>query len=56
MLLNHWTIPDLGSMPAAEARIVGALRVWVVMNKLGRAPLQPVAERLGSGPRRTSIC
>ena len=48
MLLEHWTTPELGTMPAAEARIISALRLWVVMNRLGRPPMQPVAERLGS--------
>jgi hypothetical protein len=48
MLLKHWTTPEIGTMSAAEARIISALRLWVVMNKLGRPPMQPVAERLGS--------
>jgi hypothetical protein len=48
MLLETWTTPELGSMPAAEARIISALRLWVVMNKLGRPPMQMVTERLGS--------
>jgi hypothetical protein len=39
--------PDLRNMPARDARLASALRLWVVMNKLGRCPMRAVAERLG---------
>lgn len=39
--------PDLRTMPAAEARVVIALRLWIVMGKLGHCPLRAVGERLG---------
>ena len=38
---------DLRTMPAPEVRLASALRLWVVMNKLGRCPMQAVAGRLG---------
>lgn len=40
--------PDLRTMAAQGARIVASLRLWVVMNKLGRCPMQAVADRLGN--------
>ena len=48
MLLDQWTTSELGTVPAAEARIIGALRLWAVLHKVGRPPMAPVAERLGS--------
>jgi hypothetical protein len=39
--------PDMGSLPAHEARIAASLRLWVVLNKLGRCPMAAVADRLG---------
>ena len=42
--------PDLRAMTAAEANLAIAVRLWVVMNKLGRCPLQAMIERLGSAP------
>lgn len=38
--------PDMRDMAAREARLAAALRLWVVMNKLGRCPMQAVADRL----------
>jgi len=48
-MLVEWLVrtPYLGEMAGREARLVGALRLWVVMNKLGRCPMQAVADRLG---------
>ena len=40
--------PDLRALPAWEARVAVTLRLWVVMNKLGRCPLQAMAEKLES--------
>jgi hypothetical protein len=40
--------PDIRDLEAADARLAAALRLWVVLNKLGRCPLQAVADRLGS--------
>ena len=40
--------PDIRNLEAADARLATALRRWVVMSKLGRCPLQAVAERLES--------
>lgn len=39
--------PDLRTMPAAEARAVMAMRLWIVMGKLGHCALRAVSERLG---------
>jgi hypothetical protein len=39
--------PDLRVMAATEARTVMALRLWIVMGKLGHCPLRAVTERLG---------
>lgn len=39
--------PDLRAMSLADARTVMAMRVWIVMGKLGHCPLRAVAERLG---------
>ena len=41
--------PDLRELDDGEARLTVTLRMWVIMNKLGRCPLQAMAERLGSG-------
>lgn len=41
--------PDLRTMAAADARMAMAVRVWVVMGKLGRCPQQALEEQLGSG-------
>jgi hypothetical protein len=38
--------PDMREMTAKDAGIAASLRLWVVMNKLGRRPMQAVAERL----------
>jgi hypothetical protein len=40
--------PDIRDLDAAGARLATSLRLWVVMNKLGRCPMQAVAERLES--------
>lgn len=40
--------PDTRDLEAGEARLATALRLWVMMSKRGRCPLQAVAERLGS--------
>jgi hypothetical protein len=40
--------PDIRDLEAAHARLAAALRLWVVMSKLGRCPLQAVADRLDS--------
>ncbi|MDQ8756092.1 addiction module antidote protein [Sphingosinicella sp. LHD-64] len=39
--------PDLRLVAAAEARTVMALRLWIVMGKLGHCPLRAITERLG---------
>ena len=39
--------PDMRDLPAQEARVAASLRLWVVMHKLGRCPMQAVADRLG---------
>lgn len=39
--------PDLRAMSVSEARTVMALRLWIVMAKLGHCPLRAVTERLG---------
>jgi hypothetical protein len=40
--------PDLRALPDREARLTMALRLWVVMNKLGRSPLAAMGEKLES--------
>lgn len=40
--------PDLRALPDGEAQIVSALRLWVVMTKLGRCPFAAMEARLGS--------
>jgi hypothetical protein len=40
--------PDIRDLEARDARLASALRLWVVMNKLGRCPMQAVADRLDS--------
>lgn len=40
--------PDIRDLEAADARLAAALRLWVVLGKLGRCPLQAVADRLES--------
>ena len=40
--------PDLRELDAAEARVAVTLRLWVVMNKLGRCPLAAMGEKPGS--------
>lgn len=40
--------PTLASLAEAETRVTMALRLWVVMNKLGRCPLAAMGEKLGS--------
>jgi hypothetical protein len=40
--------PDIRDLDASDARLVTALRLWVVMNKLGRCPMQAVSDRLES--------
>lgn len=40
--------PDLRTMAASEARAVMAMRLWIVMGKLGHCPLRAVTDRLGS--------
>jgi hypothetical protein len=40
--------PDIRDLDASGARLATSLRLWVVMNKLGRCPMQAVAERLES--------
>lgn len=42
--------PDLRTMAAADARVAISVRLWVVMNKLGRCPLEAMIEKLGSAP------
>jgi len=39
--------PDMRRMNARDARIAASMRLWVVMNKLGRCPMRAVADRLG---------
>lgn len=40
--------PDIRDLEAPDARLAAALRLWVVLSKLGRCPMQAVADRLGS--------
>lgn len=40
--------PDIRDLDGAGARLATSLRLWVVMNKLGRCPMQAIAERLES--------
>jgi len=40
--------PDIRDLKAPDARLAAALRLWVVLSKLGRCPMQAVADRLGS--------
>jgi hypothetical protein len=40
--------PAMGDLPAHEARIAASLRLWVVLNKLGRCPMAAMADRLGA--------
>lgn len=40
--------PDIRTMPSAEARIAIAIRMWVVMGKLGRDPIAVLRDKLGS--------
>lgn len=40
--------PDLRTMAVRDALLAASLRLWVVMNKLGRCPMQAVADRLGN--------
>ena len=48
--------PDLRALPAREARVAVTLRLWVVMNKLGRCPLQAMARSSNrAAPPPTSI-
>ena len=40
--------PDFREMDGADIRLTAALRLWVVLTRLGRCPMQAVAGRLGS--------
>lgn len=40
--------PAIRDLDAAGADLTAALRLWVLMNKQGRCPLQAVAGRLGA--------
>jgi hypothetical protein len=40
--------PDIRDLEVADARLAAALRLWVMMSKLGRCPLRAVARRLDS--------
>ena len=49
MLADHLIMtPDIRDLEAGDARLAAALRLWVMMNRLGRCPMQAVADRLGS--------
>lgn len=39
---------DIRDLDPTEANFTASLRLWVMLNKLGRCPLQAVAGRLGS--------
>lgn len=41
--------PHIRDLGPEGARLAAGIRLWVVMNKLGRSPLQAVGARLGSG-------
>jgi hypothetical protein len=41
-------VRDVRDLPSSEADLAASLRLWVVMCKLGRCPLQAVADRLGT--------
>lgn len=40
--------PDMRHLNAGDAGLAAALRLWVTLNKLGRCPMQAVADRPGS--------
>jgi hypothetical protein len=40
--------PDIRDLEARDARLAAALRLWVVLSKLGRCPMQAVTDRLDS--------
>ena len=39
--------PNLTEVPSAEARIITALRHWVIASRTGRCPIAAAGERLG---------
>jgi hypothetical protein len=48
MLDQLFRIPTLAALPVSESRLVRGLRLWTVMRRAGRCPLQAVADQLGS--------
>ena len=40
--------PDIRDLDAGDAGLAAALRLWVMLSRHGRCPLQAVADRLGS--------
>ena len=40
--------PEIRDLAPEEASLAAGIRLWVVMNKLGRCPLQATGARLGS--------
>jgi hypothetical protein len=40
--------PDIRDLEAGGARLAAALRLWVMISKLGHCPRQAVGDRLGS--------
>ena len=40
--------PEIRDLAPEEASLAAGIRLWVVMNKLGRCPLQTTGARLGS--------
>ena len=48
MLDQLFRIPALASLPDREAQMVRSLRLWTVLRRADRCPLQAVADQLGS--------
>ncbi|HYD12809.1 MAG TPA: addiction module antidote protein [Allosphingosinicella sp.] len=45
-LLLH--VRDVRDLPPSEARLARGIRLWVMLGRNGRCPMQAVAEKLGS--------
>lgn len=39
---------ELAALAPSSARVARALRIWVILSKTGRCPIQAVADRIGS--------
>ena len=47
--------PDFREMDGPDIRLTAALRLWVVMTRLGRCPMQAVAGRLASADAAVNL-